>query len=53
MITPLCQLKASYSSDDSPCLPRPPAAALAQPNSHLAHERLHTHYVPGGVEGDK
>ena len=24
---------------------------LPQPNSHLAHEKLHTHYVPGGAEG--
>jgi iron only hydrogenase large subunit-like protein len=26
---------------------------LGKPNSHLAHERLHTHYVAGGVEGEK
>ncbi|GBF94161.1 iron hydrogenase [Raphidocelis subcapitata] len=25
---------------------------LEKPNSHLAHEKLHTHYVPGGVGGD-
>jgi NADP-reducing hydrogenase subunit HndD len=22
-------------------------------NSELAHEKLHTHYVPGGTEADK
>jgi hypothetical protein len=26
---------------------------LEKPNSHLAHEKLHTHYVPGGVGDDK
>jgi len=26
---------------------------LGKPNSHLAHEKLHTHYVPGGVGEDK
>ena len=26
---------------------------LEKPNSHLAHDLLHTHYVAGGVEGDK
>ena len=34
--------------------PRLASAALhplPQPNSHLAHEKLHTHYVPGGAEG--
>jgi iron only hydrogenase large subunit-like protein len=26
---------------------------LEKPNSHLAHEKLHTHYVPGGVGDEK
>jgi iron only hydrogenase large subunit-like protein len=26
---------------------------LGKPNSHLAHEKLHTHYVPGGVTDEK
>ena len=26
---------------------------LGEPNSHKAHDLLHTHYVPGGVPDDK
>jgi NADP-reducing hydrogenase subunit HndD len=27
------------------------AQFLTEPNSHLAHKLLHTHYVPGGADG--
>ena len=33
-------------------LPLSLPALSPQPNSHLAHKKLHTHYEAGGVEGD-
>jgi iron-only hydrogenase group A len=53
--------QAMYNLDERAAVRRPhenPAIQalyekwLGAPNSHLAHERLHTHYVPGGAGGD-
>jgi iron only hydrogenase large subunit-like protein len=40
-------------SHDNPFIQQLYARFLGEPLSRRAHELLHTHYVAGGVEGDK
>jgi len=40
-------------SHDNPLIQQLYKEFLGEPNSHKAHDLLHTHYVPGGVPDDK
>jgi len=40
-------------SHDNPLIQQLYKEFLGEPNSHKAHDLLHTHYVPGGVPDEK
>lgn len=40
-------------SHENPAIQKLYKSWLGKPNGHLAHEKLHTHYVAGGAEESK